>query len=117
MNELTLRASSGCPSCGARHAVDLVQRLEAKPFGSFSLSGAQTKTVASEVWAYDCTRCGATGKAEPPGRTDLLASLPTGACGHVIATAHFSGDDHRGQDCPGCCPACQATTDAAKGYG
>lgn len=112
---LSLRASTACPSCDVRHVVDLRQTLEAKPPGTYSLSGAQTKVAATESWSYVCTNCGASGKAVAPAPTSVLAALPLGVCGHVVATNHYGGNDHLGENCPGCCPACQKTKDAAKG--
>lgn len=60
-----VRTSTACPVCGTRHAADVWRVLVAKPVGSFSLSGAQVKFSATGGWRYECTKCGATGPAEP----------------------------------------------------
>ena len=60
---------TACPACGQRNVVEVRQRvaLEAKPAGTYSIAGVQDKVVATErpVWDYRCTRCGASGLAEP----------------------------------------------------
>lgn len=111
---LRLRVSSACPSCGTRHVVDVRQTLTAKPDGTYSIAGAWPKVVASETWIYHCTSCGTTGNAASPGNSGYLATLPKGACGHVVATGHYSGSGHTAENCPGCCVACQAAKDATK---
>lgn len=53
-----------CPACG-EEKLEVRQVLKAKPIGSFSLAGMQTKFPVSLGWEYRCTGCGATGPAEP----------------------------------------------------
>ena len=51
-----------CPSCGTSsrtdpHAFTVTEVLHAKPFGTWSLAGAQLKTVAVAMFRLAC-RCG-----------------------------------------------------------
>jgi predicted RNA-binding Zn-ribbon protein involved in translation (DUF1610 family) len=59
------RASTACPECGVRDVVDVWQVLEVQPPGTYSLAGAQTKVTARPAWRFECTNCGASGKAAP----------------------------------------------------
>jgi hypothetical protein len=56
-----------CPNCGATE-LRIEHRLQARPIGSFSLSGVQTKVTAREWPWLVCGACGveAPGKPEPP---------------------------------------------------
>jgi len=51
-----------CPDCGASSRTDptfeVTRVLVAKPFGTFSVAGAQTKTVASERMKLSHLSCG-----------------------------------------------------------
>lgn len=49
-----------CKYCGGVAKIVWRKKLFTKPFGTFSIAGAQLKTIASEVdwpWAV-CTKCG-----------------------------------------------------------
>ena len=63
-------ATSPCPSCGETGSVSVREVLRAKPVGTFSLAGAQTKFSAVAGWEFRCTGCGVSGSAAPktPGK-------------------------------------------------
>jgi predicted RNA-binding Zn-ribbon protein involved in translation (DUF1610 family) len=58
---------TSCPECGSPR-IRVRQVLEARPLGTFSLSGTQMKFPAAMAWVYGCPACGATGPAAPRGR-------------------------------------------------
>lgn len=106
----TLRASTACPECGVRHVIDLTVHLTAVPPGNYSLAGAQKKLAAAERWTWECTVCGAGGRAEPMTSMMTIDSLAIGECGHRIAASHVDGAGHDLLVCPGCCKPCQDAT-------
>ena len=55
-----------CPSCGATGGLALTPVLVTRPAGSYSLSGAQHKTAASDAARLSCAACGwsAAGRIE-----------------------------------------------------
>lgn len=46
-----------CPKCGALGTVELRPVMVAKPVGTFSLAGAQTKVSAWRGWELGCSVC------------------------------------------------------------
>lgn len=60
------RIPHGCPKCSVYGSLVLDVQLIAKPVGSFSLAGVQTKFSAEEVPALKCELCGwtKTGRIE-----------------------------------------------------
>lgn len=65
---------SRCPRCGGR--LTLTPLLRAKPLGSWSLAGAQPKTVATLRFRAECDGCDLSvegrvedGELAPDGRT------------------------------------------------
>lgn len=55
-----------CTACGAIGSLRIETRLEAKPFGTFSLAGVQTKTVLQNWPWMVCDSC----RAECRGKRD-----------------------------------------------
>jgi hypothetical protein len=111
---LTLLASSACLACDTRHAVEVTCSLQAKPDGTYSIAGAQTKVVVVESTTYYCTACGANGPAEPIAPYATLAGLNRGTCGHLVAADHYPVGVHTPGVCPGCCPTCQDIKDGTR---
>ncbi|MBO2461743.1 hypothetical protein [Actinomadura violacea] len=111
---VVLRASSACAACGERFVVDVTCGLEALPDGTYSLAGAQPKVAARETATFECTVCGATGRALPLGPLAQLKALPVAQCGHRAAATHYPGEGHDGTVCTGCCLACQTEHMARK---
>lgn len=111
---VVLRASSACRACGERFVVDVTCGLEPLPDGTYSLAGAQPKVTARETATYECTVCGATGRAQPIGPLAQLEALPVAQCGHRAAVAHYPGEGHDDTVCTGCCLACQTAHMARK---
>lgn len=115
---MKVRVSTACPSCRARHVIDLEEIFEVKPPGMYTVAGPGKKAGVREAWRYRCTECGTSGKAEPPDLplTELMGR-PIGACGHTALTDHSAGTGHDLSVCPGCCHVCQAVKDANRTAG
>lgn len=47
-----------CPDCGSVGTMLLGQELVAKPLGTYSIAGAQTKVVAQTKYTITCEECG-----------------------------------------------------------
>jgi ribosomal protein L37AE/L43A len=62
-----LRVTTQCPSCNRRDVLRAKWGLWAKPLGTYSLAGAQPKTVMAAAWRLRCTGegCEWTGLGEP----------------------------------------------------
>lgn len=58
-------ATNACPVCGEAGGMEVCEVLQAKPLGSFSLSGSQMKVSAIRRWEYRCGKCQAHGPAAP----------------------------------------------------
>lgn len=74
-----------CPSCSATGTITVRPVLAAKPPGTFSLSGAQTKLAAVAAAVAECSACGlsVTGRLEN-------ATLSDG--GRGFTGGHFVSD-------------------------
>jgi ribosomal protein L37E len=71
LGEWVRHDTARCATCGA--LVELRRYLQAKPLGTFSLSGSQLKVSAYERWEARCTACGFTGPATPhPNKQERL---------------------------------------------
>lgn len=58
-------SETACPACGTT-SLEIVERFEPKPIGTYSIAGAQTKLVGT-MWPWlVCKNCGveARGKVE-----------------------------------------------------
>lgn len=64
LGEWTEHDTAKCPECGGGPC-ELRRYLQAKPLGTFSLSGTQMKVSAAERWEGRCTVCGWAGPAAP----------------------------------------------------
>jgi hypothetical protein len=68
---------SPCPSCGAADTLALISTLAARPLGSYSLAGVQTKVVAAWRPVLTCSACGPyrVGTYDDDGRHVTFPSL------------------------------------------
>ncbi len=72
-----------CPACGAGPGtLSIGEQLQARPFGSYSLAGAQLKVAAVAVPVLACSACGLriTGRYDGDGRHATFPSpehIPT----------------------------------------
>lgn len=74
-----------CPACGTT-ALTLRTTLVARPLGSFSLAGAQTKISAVQVAEVRCAACGAS-------RRGRLEGVQTAPDGKTITAGHFVAEE------------------------
>lgn len=49
--------SKSCPRCNAARTLILSKKLVAKPTGTYSLAGVQTKVTATETLVLSCLEC------------------------------------------------------------
>jgi Zn finger protein HypA/HybF involved in hydrogenase expression len=109
-----------CPCCGVSsrddpEAAEVTRVLEAKPLGTYSIAGVQTKVVARQRLQLRCTRCGwrtlghvdsADGKfATTPADMRWPADRAVFACPQCgTGDVHADEREVRCRRCPFTCP-------------
>lgn len=73
-----------CPECGSTGTLTLRTVLVAKPTGSHSLAGVQTKVAATDVAEVRCSACGTSRRGRLEGVKVAPGSL-TITAGHFVA--------------------------------